>query len=113
MKLHTLLISFLCSASAFANATDVPIKRGMSFSVARQALIENGWKANSTYSGEYGVENVFMREGFIEIESCTEGVRYCSFNYKKNSVCLGVGTVGEELEDMKIYSWNFECPETE
>ncbi|MGF6404234.1 hypothetical protein [Pseudomonas sp. PDM07] len=111
MKLQTFLTSLFCCASFFANATDVPIKEGMPFLKARKALIQNGWKPNPTYSGEFGVENIIMRNGFKEIESCTEGVRYCSFNYIKNETCLGVGTVGEKIKEMKIYSWNFKCPE--
>ena len=111
MKLKILAISLLCCVSSFSSAADVPIKEGMPFTQARKALIKNGWKPNPTYSGEFGVESIIQRKGFNEIESCTEGVRFCSFNYIKSGDCLGVGTVGEEIKDMKIYSWNFKCPE--
>lgn len=113
MKRQTLLISFLCCISLFANATDVPIKEGMSFIGARKALLQSGWQPNKTYSGEYGVENILVRKGFVEVESCSMGVQYCIFNYTKNNTCLGVSTVGEEVKDMRIYSWNFECPDVE
>ncbi|WP_426206338.1 hypothetical protein [Pseudomonas sp. TWP3-1] len=113
MILRTILISLSCFASFIAHAAELPIKEGMSFTSARKALIKSGWQPNRTYSGEFGVENILMREGLVEIESCTEGVRFCSFNYKKKDICLGVGTVGEKIKDMKIYSWNFECPETQ
>ncbi len=111
MNLKPLAISLLGCVSLFSSAADLPIKEGMPFLKARKALIKNGWEPNTTYSGEFGVESVIQRKGFNEIESCTEGVRYCSFNYIKNEDCLGVGTVGEEVKDMKIYSWNFKCPE--
>ena len=113
MKLHKLFISFLCCACVFANAAALPINRGMSFEIARKVLIQNGWKPNQTHSGEFGVERLIKEKGFVEIESCTMGVQYCSFNYTKNNTCLGVATVGEELENMRIYSWNFECPEAD
>jgi len=111
MKLKILATSLLWWASSISSAADVPIKEGMSFTQARKVLIKNGWKPNPTYSGEFGIESIIQRKGFNEIESCTEGVRFCSFNYIKNGDCLGVGTVGEEVKDMKIYSWNFKCPE--
>lgn len=107
------LIGFLCCASFLVNATEIPIKEGMSFTSARRALIQNGWKPNPTDSERIGVENILIRKGFIEIESCTMGIQFCSFYYLKGQTCLGVATVGEEIKDMKIYSWNFECPERE
>lgn len=113
MKPLKILICLLFSVSFFANATDVPIREGMSFLKARKALIKDGWKPNPTYSGEPGVEKIYIRKGFIEFESCTVGIQYCDLNYKKNEICLGVATIGEEVKDMKIYSWNFECPEPE
>jgi hypothetical protein len=110
-SMGTLLISLLCGINPLANATDVPIKEHMPFLNARKALIKNDWKPNPTYSGDFGVENTLVKKGFNEIESCTEGLRFCSFNYIKNGTCLGVATVGEEVKDMKIYSWSFKCPE--
>ncbi|TMU69396.1 hypothetical protein FGA82_30450 [Pseudomonas fluorescens] len=83
----------------------------MSFQSARKALLHDGWKPNPTYPGEFGVENIMRRNGFVEIESCTMGIQHCSFNYTKNRTCLGVGTVGEDVKTMKVYSWNFKCPE--
>ncbi|BBP70006.1 hypothetical protein PHLH6_20100 [Pseudomonas sp. Seg1] len=108
-----LFIGFLCCASFHVDAAEVPIKEGMSFTSARNALIQNGWKPNPTDLEKIGVENIFIRKGFIEIESCTMGIQFCSFYYLKDQTCLGVATVGEEIKDMKIYSWNFECPERE
>lgn len=111
MKLKPLLISLLCCISPLSQATDVPIKEHMPFVNARKALIKNGWKPNPTYTGEYGVENILQRKGFTEIESCTVGLQFCTFNYVRNGVCLGVATIGEEVKDMKVYSWSFKCPE--
>lgn len=111
MNGKTLLIGLLCCASALSHATDIPIKERMPFVNARKALIENGWQPNPTYTGEYGVESILQRKGFSEVESCTVGLQFCSFNYVRNGVCLGVATVGEEVKDMKIHSWNFKCPE--
>lgn len=111
MKLKALLISLLCCTSALSHAADVPIKERMPFLTARKTLIKNGWQPNPTYTGEYGVENILQRKGFTEVASCTVGLQFCSFNYVKNGACLGMATVGEEVEDMKVYSWNFKCPE--
>ncbi len=108
-----MLVGLFWVVSFCAQAVDVPIKEGMPFVSARKALINNGWKPNPTYSGEFGVESVLVKKGYTEIESCTEGVRYCSFNYVKDGVCLGVGVAGEEVGGMKVYSWAFKCPETE
>ncbi|SDS04388.1 hypothetical protein [Pseudomonas prosekii] len=113
MTLTKIFISSLCFVCLHANAMDVPIKEGMAFVKARKLLIKDGWQPNPTYTGEYGVENIILRAGFIEIESCTMGVQYCGFNYTKDKTCLGVGTVGEEVKDMKIYSWDFERLERE
>ncbi len=110
MELRKLLVGLFCVVSFSAQAVDVPIKEGMPFVSARKALINSGWKPNPTYAGEFGVESILVRKGYSEIESCTEGVRYCSFNYIKDGVCLGVGAVGEEVKGMKVYAWAFKCP---
>jgi len=110
-KQHPIACISLCCVSIFANATDLPIKKGMPFLSTRTALIKNGWKSNITNETELvGTEVSLRNRGALEIERCTEGVQYCEFNYIKNKNCLGVGTVGEEIKDMKIYSWNFEYP---
>jgi hypothetical protein len=96
-----------------ANAADVPITKGMPFLGARKALIKHGWKPYITNETELvGAEVLLNKMGILEIESCTEGVQYCEFHYKKKKECLSVTTTGEEVRDLIIYGWNFKCHET-
>lgn len=114
MKPHLIACILLCCVSIFANATDVPIKKGMPFLSARKALIKHGWKPNLTDEMEPGgLMKILRNIGISEVERCTEGVLYCEFNYKKNKVCLVVSTTGEEVKDMIIDGWGFKCPETD
>lgn len=111
MRLPGILIGLLCSVSVLASAAQLPIKEGMSFLQARKALIRDGWQPSPTALGDFGVENALKRKGFVEIESCTVGVQFCSFHYTKKDRCLRLATVGEEIKEMKVYSWYFDCAE--
>lgn len=104
----------LCCVSIFANATDVPIKKGMPFLSARKVLIKHGWKPNLTNVMEPGGVMKTLRDmGISEVERCTEGVQYCEFNYRKNKTFLVVSTTGEEVKNMIVDDWGFKCPEAE
>lgn len=112
MKLNNIALILLCGVSVFANATDVPITKGMPFLSARKALIKHGWKPNLTdYIDPSGTMRLLRDIGVKEVERCTEGFPYCEFNYKKNNVCLGITTTGEEVKDLIIEAWDFKCPE--
>lgn len=111
MKPHHIVCIFLCCVSFFANATDVPIKKGMPFLSARKALIKQGWKLYITNEAELiGTEVLLKRIGVVEVERCTEGEQFCEFNYKKNKKCLVISTTGEEIKDLVIHDWGFTCP---
>jgi hypothetical protein len=87
MKLHPIVCILLCCVSVLANATNVPIKKGMSFLNARKALIKHGWKPNVTNETELvGTETILKNMGISEVERCTQGVQYCEFNYKKTKL---------------------------
>ena len=112
MKPHRISCMILCCVSSFANATDVPITKGMSFLSARKELINHGWKLYITNETELiGTEILLKRRGVVEVERCTQGVQYCEFNYKKNNRCLVISTTGEEIKDLVINGWGFTCPE--
>lgn len=113
MRRANIFISVLCVFSVVANAAEVPIKEGMSFLTARKALIRAGWQPSPTALGDFGVENAIKRKGFVEIESCTVGVQFCSFHYTQKERCLRLATVGEEIKQMKVYSWYFDCSEVD
>ncbi|WP_256585255.1 MULTISPECIES: hypothetical protein [unclassified Pseudomonas] len=112
MKPHLVACILLCCVSFFANATDVPIKKGMSFLNARKALIKHGWKPGLPNEMQpAGTAVILKNMGISEIERCTQGVQYCEFNYKRNKECLGITTTGEEVKDLIVDGWGFKCPE--
>lgn len=98
-------------SSAFACATEIPIREGMPFLSARSALIKNGWRPDALIQRQpVGTAVELLNMGITEVERCTQGVQYCQFHYRKNQECLGITTIGEEAEDLVIDAWNFSCP---
>ncbi|ROM94671.1 hypothetical protein BK658_17620 [Pseudomonas brassicacearum] len=84
----------------------------MSFLNARKALIKHGWKPSLANEMQpVGTAVILKNMGISEIERCTQGVQYCEFHYKKNNVCLGITTTGEEVKNLVIDAWDFKCPE--
>jgi len=82
----------------------------MSLYKARKLILQNGWKPHPVYIGEHiGVEHELLKKGFKEIEVCTEGKSFCTFNYKKQQQCLRLITIGEEIKNMYVESWDMEC----
>lgn len=83
------------------------IEKGMPFLDARKLLLKDHWIPAD--HEEIGVENDLGRMNINEVESCAMGQAFCIFNYKKNNKCLKLISKGEEVKDMKVYSWSGEC----
>lgn len=97
-------------SSAIACASDLPIKQGMPFLAARSVLLQHDWKPSAAKEMQpVGTALKLENIGIVEIERCTQGVQYCEFHYKKDNECLGITTTGEEVEDLIIDAWDFEC----
>jgi hypothetical protein len=110
MKLFIFLIALTIFTDACAKNDSLPLTKGMSLYKARKIILHNGWKPHPVYIGEHiGVEHELLKNGFKEIEACTEGKSFCTFNYKKHEQCLRLITVGEEIKDMYVESWDSEC----
>lgn len=76
----------------------------VTLSVARAALIQEGWQPLETYGAfpdglrwsQDGDTGVLYRNGFKEVEACSgTGANYCSFNYVRGVKCLTLHTQGE------------------
>lgn len=97
---------------AFATAVHAKeLKKGMSFLAARELIIHKGWrpiKANPDYGG---TEKLLIDAHIKEVESCAMDKAVCIFNYRKGDKCLRLFTRGEEIKDMSVYYWTYDCPE--
>lgn len=104
-----------CS-SCFAN--DAPLRTGDSLYESRKELISSGWVPIVTYEKmddgtlrrSLGNAKKIYGDGIPEVETCSgAGIPFCSFNYKKEDLCLQVVTIGEYDEEEKklaIHHWN-------
>lgn len=88
------------------------------FPLARAQILNAGWKPvrphlNDRY--EYsGTETELIQHGFKEIYSCTvDAGSLCRFYYRQAGHCLRVDTIGEQLRDMNVTHWLYECPPEE
>lgn len=77
---------------------------GASLSVARAAILKEGWQPLETYGAfpdglrwnEDGDAGALYKAGFKEVEACSgTGANYCSFNYVRGAKCLVLHTQGE------------------
>lgn len=114
LRIVLLLSLLLCATSLFAN--DLQLRKGASFLTIRGYLLKSGnWKAVNVHVKDgyqfMGVEKKLKNHHIDEVESCAMDAALCIFNYRKNSKCLQVITRGEELSDMRVYSWSHRCPE--
>ncbi|MCC8402414.1 hypothetical protein LJ655_11000 [Paraburkholderia sp. MMS20-SJTN17] len=100
----------LVLASLIAHAEEVKV--AMNFLHARNLLIHKGWyPVQSTMPGEHiGIENILVRDGIKEVESCAIDRPSCIFNYSKNNKCLRLVTFGENVPTMKIIDISNSCP---
>jgi hypothetical protein len=101
----------LLGALNVAHAENLRI--GMDFLKARKILIRDGWhpeKSRRPEGGYIGTENLLIKNGITEVESCAMDSALCVFHYKKKNRCLEVTTKGEAVKSMEIYSLSHSCP---
>ena len=109
--IHLLLLVIIFPIAAHAQE----LKKGMQFLSARQLLINAKWLPINVHEGdnyEYiGTENELRDAHIKEVENCATDRGFCIFNYKKSDKCLRLVTQGEEIKDMHVYHWTYECPD--
>lgn len=95
--------------------TNFRLQEGASFVSVRARLIQSGWKPIRMHAGdgyEYdGTEKRLVDRNFFEVDSCsTDRGSLCILYYAKNSACLRVDTIGEQVNSMQITRWDESCP---
>jgi len=104
------VMAVLLGALNIAHAENLRI--GMNFLQARKMLIHDGWhpiKSPVPEGGYIGTENLLIKSGITEVESCAMDSALCIFHYKKKSSCLEVTTKGEAVKSMEIFSLSHSC----
>jgi hypothetical protein len=90
----------------------VPNIYGLPIDKARAALIAKGWsplpRDNSGASGEDDQEKKLVKRGVVEIDSCSEGLDFCEFNYTGQGVGLDVTTIGD-ADFPKVINYRAQC----
>lgn len=102
------------STNALAADKEIPLKKGMPYQTAAGELRRSGWSPRTMHAkSEYtyiGIENTMLSHGVKGIESCAGDRPVCIIRYTKGNMCLRVITLGEEFKDLKIDTWDRECP---
>jgi len=88
------------SQSAAADKTGASLVKGREFVKIRRELLKAGWEPvisdytmnDGTPENQFGVTGQLYRAGFTEVEICTEGRSYCTFNYRRAGKCLQIIT---------------------
>lgn len=96
--------------------TKLSLHEGMSFLRARARLIKSGWVPTPMHTNdqyEYsGAEKRLIERNFREVDFCSiDRGALCILYYAKESSCLRIDTVGEQVESMRVTRWTEECPE--
>ncbi len=89
----------------------VPNIYNMKIDEARAALIAKGWSPaphDDTASPRLGQEAKLVKRGFIETDSCSEGLDFCVFSYRSGTSSLAVTTVGDDPAPPVIH-YNAQC----
>jgi len=80
------------------------LARGKSFATVRECLLKSGWRpvrtnltlSDGTPENNFGDAALFYSAGITEVQACSgTGRNYCLFNYRRNGICLQLGTIGE------------------
>ncbi|MYM41185.1 hypothetical protein [Duganella qianjiadongensis] len=102
-------------APLLVHAAPAALKAGEPFVKARKQIYAAGWRADPLAhlsSGEYsGVERLLVERGYTEVDSCSEGLSFCIFQYTRGDACLRLQTQGEQIRLMKVDRWSSECRE--
>lgn len=115
MKLASIGLATLFGFVSIASANSTVLQTGESFVKARARLLAEGWRADPRAhlaSGEYmGLDRLLVQSGYMEVDYCSAGKSFCTFQYTKGEACLRVQTQGEQIRSMKIEHWSNECRE--
>ena len=91
-----------------------PLKKDMSFTVARKLLLKARWTPVNVHAHDdyvpMGVEHELAKINFKEFDSCSIDYSNCVMRYKRGNECLTVFTIGEKLKYMKVVDWSDACP---
>ncbi|TFW22755.1 hypothetical protein [Duganella callida] len=111
----TVVVVALLLSAALVHAAPAALKIGDPFITARKQLYAAGWRADPPAhlaSGEHmGLERQLVENGYAEVDSCSEGLSFCIFQYVKGGACLRLQTQGEQIRLMKVDRWSSECRE--
>lgn len=111
----------LSAQQAPAGSGDVKLVKEADFTKVRPKLIAKGWKpvvteemVGDTPRNQFGGAEAMYQAGYIEVEGCTEGRVYCTFNYRRGKKCLQITTRGEygKFQGRQwpvIQAWSNEC----
>lgn len=115
MKEYCLILCvFSLATNAFAGTQAIPLKKDMSYQTAAAELRREGWCARTMHvESEYkyiGIENTLLNQGVKGIERCAVDRPVCILHYTKLNMCLRIITWGEEFKELKVDSWDRECP---
>lgn len=90
------------------------LQEGASFVSVRAGLIRSGWKPFRMHADGYeydGTEKRLADRKFFEVDSCsTDRGSLCIFYYARDSKCLRVDTIGEQVDAMRVTRWDDSCP---
>lgn len=115
MMVIFVFIAVLSGPSSLSDEPPNLPKIGENFTIARARLYAEGWHADPgahAGSGEYfGVDRVLIQSGYDEVDFCSTGKTFCTFQYIKDNTCLQLQTQGEEIEAMKVQHWSSTCRE--
>lgn len=106
------LIGALLLVSGICDASDIIIKKGISFVSARKILLLDHWEPQQSkrQTERFPIDKMLYRQKIIEVDICSVD-SFCIFRYKKNGDCLKLVAHGEKLEDLKVTGWDFSCPD--
>jgi len=115
MKKYLLILPLLSLfTSTLAGEQEISLKKGMFYTAAMKELRRSGWSPRKMHvKNEYtfiGIENTLRTHGVNGIESCAVDRPVCILHYVKSNMCLRVFTWGEEFKELRIDSWDRECP---
>lgn len=110
--LASLAFTYLAASAAAQGLPVTGLTQGMPYAEARQALIGQGWQAN-TYNPnrknelQQELQAYFIRNGFTEVEECQPtGSGLCAAAFHSGSgERLYVFTAEPDDDDAKVVSW--------
>jgi hypothetical protein len=80
-------------------------------------LKRKGWQPAKVNKDPYfpynDIDKKLVDAHIKEVEGCAMDKAVCIFNYKKGDRCFRLFTQGEEIDDMRVTHWTYECPDSD